>query len=249
MRCSVPLCALACASAVAPHAHAWEYRTRIVERVGNSDIVLGDSVDFAPGSTHRLRFQSGVFDDANGPAPAGGYNGYTQGTIQTFGGGTWTRSPGRLAPFVFFQAPNANGNPPLPAGDPFTSLTEIDAAIAIQGFAWTCDAQGNPNPMPQPVIRGRNDFVSTYEITLTMDASPPGELRVVFGGQFTAADTWVIQGNPVPPDCDSGENGSVVYFCPLNSDRPTLSRELRIIPAPASALSLLLLAPLARRRR
>lgn len=249
MRCSVALCAPTCAFVLVSHAHAWEYRTRIVERVGNTDIVLGDTAEFLPGSTHRLRFQGGVFDDADGPAPEGGFNGYTLGTISTFGGGIWTRTPGRLVPFIFFQAPSANGNPPLPAGDPFTSLTQIDATIAVQGYAWTCDAQGNPNPMPQPVIRGRKTYISTYEITLTMDAAPAGDLRVVFGGQFTAADSWRVQGNAVPPDCESGENGSVFYFCPLNGDRPLLEHELRIIPAPSSALALLVLAPLARRRR
>jgi hypothetical protein len=230
-------------------AFAWEYRTRFVERIGTSDVILGDIVEFAPGSTHRLRFQAGVFDNDDGAAPAGGFNGYTIGTIQTFGGGTWTRTPGRLAPFVFFPGPNANGNPPLPAGDPFTALSEIDAAIAIQSFPWTCDAQGNPNPMPLPVIRGRNEFISTYEITVVMDTRPTGELRVVFGGQFTAADDWRIQGNPVPPDCDAGEPGSVFYFCPLNGSRPLLTEELRIIPAPGSACLALLVAPLTRRRR
>src|SRR5437762_2369318 len=79
---------------------------RWVERTGTVDTVIpyvggNQYLDASQGATYRLRLQFGVFDDASGPAPAGGYLGWNVGTMNITNGQTATRTPGRLAPFNF----------------------------------------------------------------------------------------------------------------------------------------------------
>jgi hypothetical protein len=231
--------------------HAWIFQTRFVERLAdNTDVPLADTVEFLPGSTHRIRFQAGVFDDANGPAPAGGYNGHTGGTVDTFGGGTWTRTPGRLSPFIFFNGPSGNGNPPLPDGDPFSNLTTIDNAYVQHNVLWVCNGD-EPDPMPPPVVRGLNTFISTYEVTLTISQDQASDIRLVFGGNITAVDRWNVLPSTIPPDCENNIPGVVAYIAQLSNNRPDFSRELLIMPAPATATLALAgaLGALSRRRR
>ena len=107
-------------------ANAFEFRCRFVERVGTVDIVLSDSRIYTlPGLSRNIRLQIGVFDDAAGPAPLGGFVGWNVGTLTSLApNNAWDlrRNNGRLSPFNFSQHPNANGNPPLPGGDPFMNV-------------------------------------------------------------------------------------------------------------------------------
>src|SRR5262245_4151212 len=115
MRHVVLLGVLAVAGA-ASCAHAFEFRCRFVERVGTTDTVVpNNTLETAPGTPHRIRIQFGVFDDANGAAPAGGFVGWNVGTISVSRAADNSqdrRTPGRLTPFNFALGPNSNGNPP-----------------------------------------------------------------------------------------------------------------------------------------
>src|SRR5688572_10619301 len=104
-------------ASTAATADAYEFRVRFVERVGTNDVVLdgGDTILSPPGEEHRIRIQFGVFDDAAGPAPEGGYLGWNVGTITVNGGAgnsdEFRNSPsgqhngvGRLNPFTFAPA-------------------------------------------------------------------------------------------------------------------------------------------------
>src|SRR6185369_4389892 len=96
---------------------------------------------------NRIRLQIGVFDDANGPAPAGGLIGWNSGSIVMTGlpeNSRERRTPGRLQPFNTSSASNANGFPPpptlfgpVPSQADFQMWTEIDATIQTQSPLWT----------------------------------------------------------------------------------------------------------------
>lgn len=202
----------------ASYASAWEFRTRFVERIGNQDIPITSNLFYLDSfSPHNIRLQCGVFDDAAGPAPAGGFVGWNVGSMQFSGPQNpdiveFRRNPGRLAPFNFNPTPNANGNPPLPNGDPFFSLTDIDATLGLQSLLWVCDAEGNPAPPPAPVIRGRNTFVSIYAFSVQAHDFVFGSMRL--SGNLIAANEWRGVGAPTPPDCSDPDNpipGSVNY--------------------------------------
>src|SRR5262245_15256945 len=119
-------------------AHAWEFRSRFIERIGTVDFPLANDTINAFDTPHRIPIQFGVFDDADTPAPAGGFIGWNVGTISVSGApdnSAERRTPGRLSPFNFSAQPSANGFPPSPgglnAGDPpgydFQQLTQVDA--------------------------------------------------------------------------------------------------------------------------
>jgi hypothetical protein len=193
----------------AGQAQAFSFRARWVERTGPVDTpIFGDLIE-SDGLAHRIRLQLGVFDDASGPAPSGGLIGWTSGTL-AISRAINTRTPGRLTPFDFATDPNANGNPPLPGGDPFTTLTDIDATLGVQTPFWGCDANGNPLPQPNPIIRGRNTFMSIFEVT---SASFIGSVNysMTVSGNLIAATEWLSVGTPIPPDCGQGIPGSVTY--------------------------------------
>jgi hypothetical protein len=150
--------------ASAANADAYEFRVRFVERVGSSDTVLsgGNTIATVGGQEHRIRIQFGVFDDAEGTAPGGGYLGWNIGTITVNGGAAdsdeFRNSPGghhigvgRLPPFNF--APASGGANGVPAGDPFEALTGIDNTLGTQSVVWNFG-----NPHPQPLLRGRNTW-------------------------------------------------------------------------------------------
>lgn len=112
--------AVAALFASAASCPAWEFRCRFVERVGNVDVVLpGNSLYIFPSQQPRsIRLQFGVFDDADGPAPIGGFLGWNVGRLAvsgSTGNSDDRRNPGRLAPFNFASGTNANGNRPCPA--------------------------------------------------------------------------------------------------------------------------------------
>lgn len=240
---------LACVFTGVSRAEAYEFRCRFVERVGNVDVPLQNdtiTVDHrAP--PRRVRVQFGVFDDPTGPAPAGGFVGWNVGTIEVSGSrsnAVVTRTPGRLAPFNFFGGQNANGNPPLPGGDPFVSLSEIDATLGLQTPLWNgCDAGGNPVPPPPPVVRGLNSFVSVYEISVAARFQY-FHYDLNFGGNLIGATEWRTVGTPIPPNCDDPENpepGSVTY-APFPTSPVSLDCTLHIlsydVPGPGAAAAL-----------
>lgn len=205
-------------------ADAYEIRTRFVHRYFDQDLVIPGNNYFLhapyPNTPVRIRLQIGVFDDANGPAPAGGMLGWNTGTLNTSGtASTFTRrrTPGRLTPFTFSMSPNANGNPP---NDPFIVLSEIDNTLGTQSPPWP--AGSDPDSPPQPFIRGLNTFVSIYEITISTSSTlerPTAILR--FGGNLIAAREWRSVGTPNPPTPE--EPGEITYapfpLAPVPFDR------------------------------
>ena len=139
---------------LAASASALTFECRWVERVGTSDVIIGGDgsiLDASDGLPHRIRLPFGVFDDAGGADPAGGFVGWNVGTLSVTGNAVNTRTPGRLAPFVFANQPSANGSPAM---DPFTTLVDIDATLGTQSPFWTCDGEGNPLPVPPATVRG-----------------------------------------------------------------------------------------------
>jgi hypothetical protein len=271
VRCLFGLAALAGAAA---SANALTFQCRWVERVGSVDTVIGGdgaTLSVTPGSSHRLRLQFAVVDDASGGAPDGGFVGWNVGTLSISGPasnsqdrrtGQTSSSGGRLSPFNFAGQPTANGNPPPSngvngpdgPGDDFSGWTDIDATLGTQAFAWTCDANGNPAPQPQALVRGRNSFVSVYEITTTTNAATTN-YSITAGGNLIAATEWRPVGTPTPPDCgdpaDPSDdiNGSVTY-APFPTAPEAFNCVLNIVvPAPGAAALLGLGGLLVARRR
>jgi hypothetical protein len=185
-------------------ASAQELRVRFVERVGNVDIVLAGNV--IHGTNHRsarIRLQMGIFDSQTGPAPEGGLVGWADGAIEN---ARWPgrRTPGRLGVFVLPK--DGNG---LPAEDPFERLTEIQAIEGRQPRAWECNGE-DPEPKPLPVIRGRNTFVSVFEVTLEISGCRTHTMTV--SGDGVGALEWVPAEPPVVPECGLQPTpGEVVY--------------------------------------
>lgn len=223
---------------VATSAQAFNVQVRFVERVGTTDTVIaGNSLTVGAGSTHRIRVQFGVFDDAAGAAPAGGFVGWNLGT-QTMTGGTNSRTPGRINPFNFAPAPPGNGTP---AADPFMALTTIDNTLGTQSPAWLTFGQ----PQPPAVIRGLNTFVSTWEFTTVAGMS---NYSCTLGGNQVVASNWGIIGTPIPPD-DQGNPGSITY-APQTLPPIAFTAVLNfVVPAPGTAALLGLGGLVAARRR
>jgi hypothetical protein len=257
---------LAVIAGAATSANAFEFQCRFVERVGNIDTPIpGNTLaNLLPGVPHRIRVQFGVFDDATSAAPDGGFVGWNIGSISVSGAASNSqdrRTPGRVSPFNFAAGVNSNGNPPPPTlngpdavGFDFQMLTDIDATLGTQGPAWPCvdlDGDGvhdDPNP-PAPLIRGRNAFVSVYEITTTPGALAT-DYSITFGGNLIAAQDWRFVGTPNPPDCENGVAGSVTYApFPLPPQPISCTLNLMIIPAPGAAALLGLGGLIVARRR
>lgn len=235
-------------------AHAFEYRVRWAERIGNVDVPLANNFLDASVGSHRMRLQIGIFDNAAGEAPAGGIYGWTGGLVvqtPTPAYSTETRTPGRLGPFTSSTDPGANGNPPLPGGDPFEALTDIDATIGIQSLIWGFNDDGSPAPQPLPAIRGRNRFVSVFEITVLPISRDISGYYIRPSGLVRGASDWIPVGTPVPPDPDSGTPGSIVY-APVLLDPGTVDARLFVYLGPTPGTASMFIAPLfvaARRRR
>jgi hypothetical protein len=215
---------------------------RWVEDVGGKEVPLDKPhpvLDISDGRARQIRLQFGVFDDDNGPAPEGGFLGWNMGLLEA-SGGINRRSPGRLEPFTSATSPLANGNPPLPDGDPFRRLTDIDATIGVQTPFWGFDGDGNPLPLPGPVIYGRNEFISVFAITVQADPANGESYSLVASGQLLSATGWSIIGTPTPPNPDTGEPGFVAYS-PMQAP-PVEEMDCRLelfVPGPGSAAVLL----------
>jgi hypothetical protein len=235
-------------------ADAYEFRVRFVERIGSNNIELheGHTIYMAAGEERRIRIQFGVFDDAAGAAPAGGFFGWNLGSITVNGwsphnSDEFRNSPqgahngvGRLPPFN--SAPASGGANGLPAQDPFEALTGIDNTLGNQSLIWNFG-----QPQPQPVIRGLNTWVSTYEISIHPNA---GALpyTIGFGGSLLAATSW-ISGEPVPPQ-GPDQPGSVTYS-PILTTSESFGATLLVagLPSPSAATLFVLGGMAAIRRR
>jgi len=203
MRCSSALLLGALLLAAPSSVQAWEVRARFVERVGTADVILVDNqIYMENGLPRRIRFQIGVFDDANGLAPAGGVFGVVD-VVMTSRAFIGTRTPGRLP--MFANPPGANGDP---ATDPFRTLTNFVATLGPQTPAWNC-LEGTSPPQPLPLNRGRNTYVSICEVTLRPDPFCSGLLTV--SGSIVGVSSWSVSGTPVPPTCEPPVAGSVTY--------------------------------------
>jgi hypothetical protein len=202
-----------------------EVRVRFVERVGAVDIVLPDNrLDYLA-SRRRVRVQVGVFDDAQGVAAAGGVLGWNDGLIDLVRF-TGTRTPGRLAPF---RAPDVGNG--VPGADPFLNLTEIGATLGPQTLVWGCNGV-QALPMPVPVVRGRNTFVSVYEVTIEPAAwCATGEYEMHVGGYVVTAASWQVVGKPHPPACPD-IFGEVTYSPVGEVQRPFQATLQMIVGAP-----------------
>jgi hypothetical protein len=254
---------LAVVAGAAVSANAFEYRCRWVERVGATDIVIGGNgaeLDVGDGAPRRIRLQIGVFDDAGGAAPGGGFVGWNVGSMQISGPAANSadrRTNGRLSPWNFATGPNSNGNPPPAggsnagdaAGTDFSGWTEIDATLGTQSPFWQgCDAEGNPVPPPPAAVRGRNTFASLFEITTDPNDGGFENYSISASGNLISATEWRIVGNPLPPDCESGTPGQITY-APFPTDPVAFSCVLNLVPAPGAAALLGLGGLLAARRR
>lgn len=225
---------------------AFHIEMRWVERTGTIDRVIGGDgaiATFAPGTSHRIRVQFGVFDDAQGPAPAGGDIGWNIATLAASGGEN-RRTNGRISPFNFAPNPPGNG---LPSQDPFTSLAAIDNTLGLQAPAWGCGADGLPLPMPLPTIRGLNVFVSTFELTTQTGNNT---YAITLGGNTVVASGWGIIGAPTAPDCEFPDPpGSVVYAPMTLPPSPIAAALLIVVPGPGSGALVCALCLRSLRRR
>jgi len=267
------LFALATVAAAAASANALTFQCRWVERVGSTDFVIGgDGATLDLGSNvgaRRLRLQFSVVDDASGPAPAGGFVGWNVGSLSVSGPAANSadrRTNGRISPFNFASQPTANGNPApaggVNAGDAvgtdFQNLTDIDCTLGTQSPFWGCiDTDGDgfpdtPAAQPNPTIRGRNAFVSVFEITTDVIDVGGQNYSITAGGNLIAASEWRTVGTPTPPDCsDPGAPvaGSVTY-APFPTAPTLFTCTLNIrVPAPGATALLGLGGLLVARRR
>jgi len=256
------LLALALVAGAASSASALTFECRFVEQTGSAagafTVLPNNTIDASNGNPRRIRLQFRVVDDAQGAAPAGGFVGQNVGTLTVSGATNNSderRTPGRISPFNFAGGVNSNGNPPLPGGDPFTMLTDIDNTLGTQAFAWNCDARGNPPPQPQPVSRGRNTFVSVYEFTIDPNLPGASSYTVTAGGNLIAATSWNTVGTPTMPDCGdpsdpSDDVGGSVTYAPFPTNPVAYSCVLQVnVPAPGAAALLGLGGLLVARRR
>lgn len=246
------LIGMAVIAAAASSAAAVDYQCRWVECVGNMEVPIEEGMpfDIRDGRARQVRLQFGVFDSDSGPAPAGGLLGWSNGMLVATGGIN-TRTPGRLEPFNSATNPLANGDPPLPGGDPFQTLTSIDATRGPQSPFWGFDGNGIPLPQPGPLVLGLNTFVSLYEITV--QAAPDGgDYTITASGELRGVVSWETLGEPIPPDPASGTPGLVTYT-PVATINPTMfACDLTIgVPAPGGVAAAIIgvLMGAGRRRR
>jgi len=201
---SLSLATAATLFALCGSAQAWHVEVRFVERIGTTDVVILENELFNNyGYPRQIRLQIGVFDDADGPAPAGGLFGMVDVSC-TAVGMVATRTPGRLPLFAF--PPDGNGEP---ASDPFRTITGIDALRSDQTLVWNCSG-AEPEPQPTAVIRGVNQYVSVYALTVVPNQQCGSTLT--FSGSVVAAGGWSVVGSPVAPACTNPPSpGSVTY--------------------------------------
>lgn len=253
------LICIALITATSTSAGAWEFRCRFVERVGTVDVPLpDDTIDASNGNVRNIRIQFGVFDDASGPAPAGGFIGWNPGSLLVSGpegNSDERRNPGRISPFNSGGGPSPKTViPPGSSADPFTELHGINATIGLQSPIWVCPPDQSVPPPPPAPVRGRNTFVSVYAISINPN---PGavDYTITASGALLAAIDWQIVGTPVPPDCgdpvDPADDipGSITY-APFTAPAREFSCTLNVnVPSPPGATVLIFVGGVALLRR
>jgi hypothetical protein len=247
MRLTACISALALAT-LAHDVQAYEFRSRFVRRIGDVDYPIQNQLNleihpdgYWPDA--RIRVQFGVFDDAEGVAPNGGFIGWTAGTINITSGFTGDRTPGRLWPFTF-APPQSNGQP---AADPFTSLFLVEPILGDQVHFWP--AGSDPDAPPPPVIRGRNAWVSVYEFTINpLQQSYADSFVSITGGLYAAREWRIFQSSPPTED----EDGIVTYL-PFPMGPVAFSNQIRIlnvpVPGPQAGASIVMLLTFVGARR
>ncbi len=246
---------LAATCALASPCAAWQIRARMVLRTGTETGY--DPIYVWPGSTGMIRIQLGVFDDVDGPAPAGGLIGWTMGTLS--GAGTNGSGATRLNPFASSPAPGFSGTQvPL-------DLFDIDATLGTQSLPWLgIPGTSDPGPQPAALVRGRNTFISVFQFLTIAGGS---DYVLTAAGGAVAASAW--DGTPLPPqpgpdgffgpgdqnhdnidDTLDDLPGSITYS---HVDLPPIPfsalMHVIIVPAPATAPTLMLHTVIALRRR
>lgn len=239
---------------------AFEFRCRFVERVGNVDVELvNGTIDASDRRAHTVHLQFEVFSPVDDPTPApGGFVGWNVGTMAVSGSvvnSDERRAPGRLAPFNFAGGPFSNGNPPLPAGDPFTFIDQIDATLSTQAPPWVCNPDASVPPQPQPVVLGLNTFVSVFSFTIDPFQNGATD-NVTARGNLIAGTSWLPVGTPVPPDCGDPENqsddvaGNITYVPIPSTPRSfTCVLEVSTVPGPSGISVVLAASAVCARRR
>jgi hypothetical protein len=222
------------AACTASAAEAYEYRTRFVRWNGAAwEPLCNNTLYGAPGTSHRIRIEIGVFDDSEGTAPDGGFVGWNIGTLVATGG-TNSRTPGCLPQFVIFPR---CGCRPLPAcPDPFTNLDTLDMTLGTQSPMWTCTAGGSPRPQPGPIIRGRNEYMQMFEFTTLVGAS---SYTVTAAGNLIAALEWRPVGTPMPPDCGApgdpnDDEPGLITLAPFATTPEPFTSVLTVSASPAT---------------
>jgi hypothetical protein len=89
-------------------------------------------------------------------------------------------------------------------------LTNIDALIGDQTVVWNCSGSV-PAPQPTALIRGRNTFVSVYEVTLNANLRCLNT-ALTFSGSIVATGNWSVSGSPVVPICTEPPSPGSVTF-------------------------------------
>jgi uncharacterized protein (TIGR03382 family) len=207
---------------------------------------------FAIGQTSvTVRVQFGVFDDAGGAAPAGGFIGWNVGTMNGTPPPVVGSGAARLAPFNFASTAFAGTQSPL-------ALNNIDNTLGTQSLVWNGGTAGGtvPDPAPPAVVRGRNGFISTFAIVL---AAATNDFDVTAAGNTLVATAWnVIQTTEPDPGPDGlfdgidDTNGSILYApatLPAIPFTGCTAHFLTAVPAPGAAALLGLGGLVAFRRR
>ena len=245
------LIGLLAVTGIAASANAFNVQCRWVSRVGTVDTVIpATGYNFPVGQTTvNVRLQFGVFDDAQGAAPAGGFIGWNLGTITGSPQPVAGSAAARLTPFNFAPAPGFAGTQsPL-------ALTAIDNTLGTQALVWSGVPGGtDPGSPPAATVRGRNAFISVFSLTLTAGAN---NFNVTAAGNSIVASAWnVIQSQPpevgddgvfgTPDDLPGGVTYAPATLAPIPFAGCTA---LFNVPAPGAAALLGLGGLVAFRRR
>ena len=242
------LVGLLAVTGIAASANAFNVQCRWVSRVGTVDTVIpATGYNFPVGQTTvNVRLQFGVFDDAQGAAPAGGFIGWNLGTITGSPQPVAGSAAARLTPFNFAPAPGFAGTQsPL-------ALTAIDNTLGTQALVWSGIPGGSdPGSPPPALVRGRNAFISVFSLTLAA-----GTFDITAAGNSIVASAWnVIQSAPpevgddgvfgTPDDVNGGVTYAPATLPPIAFTGCTAS----FVPAPGAAALLGLGGLVAFRRR
>lgn len=94
-----------------------------------------------------------------------------------------------------------------------------------------------PGPIPTPIIRGLNSFVSVYSFSIQVNNSGT-HYSIAATGNLIAAENWLLVGTPNPPECP---DASTVTYAPFPTVPESFSCVLFVnTPHPGSAAIVLM---------